>query len=367
MRKFLPVLLLCGCASVPVQREDVAQSPAFDGAVRLTEALNDGDIAYLQSAFQPPHPLAELGPSFANEANWHALRSEWMADLLLHSQYGQWDLRQANAQNDKAGQRVEYRLVHEDYSVEYFYFDVQWSGDGLRIDDMGNRLFVLSQVDLMDALYRRLITPPNEDDIKFAEFFTQLGPFNRGEIRLEQLFARYLALSEPMQGDLLVRDLLLRALMAQGVNWETQVPPDSAARLLGSDYPLLDATLCLQELAKDCDKEFEQLPPDLKQDIALQAEMGIRALQRQDLPRARRFASLALVNDSDYFPAYWLQMQLGIVSGDHKVALAGLDRLVQHFDVQIDRQMLLQLYPEQGQAFLQSAQFRRWAEQFPEE
>ncbi|GAA5187430.1 hypothetical protein GCM10025772_05040 [Ferrimonas gelatinilytica] len=262
---------------------------------------------------------------------------------------------------------MEYRLVHEDYSVEYFYFDLVTQAGGLKIDDMGNRLFVLSQVGLMEALYRRLILPPNMEDLVFAEFFTQLGPFNRGEISLETLLSDYLALSESLQRDGLTRDLLLRALMAQGGNWSSLMPPLSASRLVGTDYPLLDATLCLQQLAKDCDREFQRLPEDLKQDIALQAEMGIRALQRHDISRARRFAALALVNDTDYFPAYWLQMQLGIVSGDHQIAVDGLDSLVQRFDVPIDKQMLLQLYPEQGQAFLQSAQFRRWAEQFPEE
>ncbi|WP_143165486.1 tetratricopeptide repeat protein [Ferrimonas marina] len=332
----------------------------------LTRALNLDDEATLLTLFQPTHPLADIEPLLQDDPAWQELTHEWVADLVLHGQEGEWHYRGAHALGQQEAVRLEYRLVHEDFSVEYFYFDTE-PGTPLVITDMGNRLFQLSQVALMAQLYQRMLIKHTVGDEEFAHFFSLLAPYNRGELTSDEMVSVYAQLSAEMQDNVLVRDLLLRALMSEGAYWYWRMPETLRETLLQSDYALLEATFCLQQDEERCDGRYAQLDPDLQQDVALQTEMGIRALERNEVARAEQFSRSALTAEPSFFPTYWLQMQLGIVNGDHSQALAGLDKLVQEFDVPINKQMLTQLYPNQGQAFLKSAQFRQWAEQFPEE
>ncbi|GAA4899212.1 hypothetical protein [Ferrimonas pelagia] len=366
MRWLSALMLLCGCAggsSAPAPPE----LPVHPSALRFTQALNQADLTYLQSIFQPAHPLAEVDPAFAVDPGWQVLADEWLADLLMHAQDGDWQLRKPLAVSEDGSFRLQYRLVHADFSVEYFYFDARFTASSVRLEDMGNRLFQLSQVGLMEELYHRMMLGHTRSSADFSSFFSQIGPLNRGEIGPEPLLESYTDMPDWLQQNVLPRDLMLRSLMAYGQSWYAELSPGTKQRLLGSDYPLLETTLCLQLPDRNCGAHFSRLPLALRQDVALQAEMGIRALQRGDTTEARGFAQMALISGIDYFPAYWLQMQLGILLGDYTGALAGLDSMVQHFDVPISKSMLTQMYPDQGQQFLRSADFRRWAEQFPQE
>ncbi|WP_298442163.1 hypothetical protein [uncultured Ferrimonas sp.] len=292
------------------------------------------------------------------------MASEWVDEIVAHGRDGDWQLRRIDNFNGKL--RLQYRLVHPDFSVEYFYFDGEMDERGVRLEDMGNRLYHYSQVTLMSQLYHRIAVEHSPNHQAFGDFFEYLAPFNHGLIDADAIFSAYLQAPIAIQQDRLIRELLLRALMSQGDDWMSTISLAVRQRLLADDYPLLSAVICMQQALQDCREAYQQLPEDLHGDVAMVTEIGIRLLQGDSPALAASYAQQLASSQVDYFPAYWLQLQLGIVNQDHRAAVVSLENLVQRFDVQIDKEMVTQLYPELGQQFLQSRPFKRWAQRYAE-
>ncbi|WP_028115534.1 hypothetical protein [Ferrimonas senticii] len=334
-------------------------------AHKLVQALNQQDELLLLSAFTPAHPLAQVDSGFSDDPAWQKMASGWMQDIINHGLNGQWQLRHVEPLASGAN-RYQLRLIHSDFSVEYFYFDGQFDQRGLRLEDMGNRLYRFSQVRMMQQLYLRIALDDSELADAFGDFFDSLSQLSSGNDPAQAVLAHYGSAPVVLQQDRLLKEMLLRSLMSQSDRWMDNLNAPLQQALLADDYPLMMAVICLQQEQQQCHQAYQQLPPDLRGDVALATEIGIRQLHRADYQQAQRYADVALASEVDYFPAYWLGLQLGIVSGDHHAALASLDSLVRRFDVDVNRDIATQLYPELGKQFLQSASFRRWAERYSE-
>ncbi|MFI3246374.1 MAG: hypothetical protein R3Y10_07785 [Ferrimonas sp.] len=361
------VLLLCLSGCTAYQSSLKADSKILQRASSvptswLTVALNQQDLPLLTAAFQPQHPLLLLDSSFITDDYWPIVSREWIVDLIQHGADGDWQLRSIQSLKDR--NRLQYRLVHKDYSVEYFYFDIAKTESGVKILDLGNRLYHYSQVKVMGELYRRLIMQDFLEQENFLILFDYISDFNNGRINHETMLHAYNLMPILIQQDRLVRELLLRAMMGY------QAPAQSSllgTKLLGNDYALLGSVICMQQDLSSCTHIFHQLPEELQKDIALVTEMGIRQLNNDNPLAAQRYAQYLNHVKVDYFPAYWFQLQLDIANQDHYGAVICLENLMQRFDVEIDKEMVLQLYPERGKRFFQSDPFKRWAQRYQAE
>lgn len=371
MRWFPLLILLFGCsASAPpvpsVEPEPLMLTSETGYLVdRLTADLNSGNQDGLREAIQPPHPLAQWEPELKDDPAWQSLVNQWIEELVLHAGAGEWQFRQINV--IPSGWRAEYRLVHENFAVEYFYFDIEAGPAGPRVSDMGNHLFQMSQVQLMDHLYHQLMLEYGESEQPFAQFFAFLQPYGEGEVSKSVFVKAYRALPGDLQSHSLTRELVLRALSGNESQWYTGLPTNMVHRLYGDDYRLMQTNTCLSNLDADCRGIFQRLPSTLKNDVAMQTEMGIRALHRGELTIAEAHVDAALADSKEYLPTYWLSLQVALGQGDYPDAIASLDRLSRHFDLPLDREILFEVYPDAGARFLASSDFYQWAKGLQDE
>ncbi|MBY5991434.1 hypothetical protein [Ferrimonas balearica] len=371
--RWLPgVFLLVGCSSsveAPVAPSksswnqpniEYRFNQPDDAILRLSATLNASDAQGLKTQLQPPHPLAQWEPQLQDDPAWRELVEQWVDELMLHAGAGQWQLRSVDPR--ASGWRAEYRLVHENFAVEFFYFDIGEGPAGPRIEDMGNHLFQMSQVELMDHLYHQLMAEYGEEDQPFKTFFAQLQPYGEGRLAKSVFVKHYRALPQELQNKSLTRELMLRALSGNEDEWFLQLPDGVVHRLYGDDYRLMQTNYCLADIGADCRSVFQRLPSTLRSDAALQTEMGIRALQRGDLGQARVYADRAMADSQDYLPTFWLSLQVALGQEDHSGAVASLDTLTRNFDLPLEKDVLFEIYPEEGERFLTSPAFYQWAQ-----
>ncbi|ADN75944.1 hypothetical protein Fbal_1740 [Ferrimonas balearica DSM 9799] len=370
--RWLPlVALLIGCSARTPPVPEVSVTPLADlrGPMsvveRLSDDLNEGDQSALRMAIQPDHPLAQWEPELLNDPAWRELVDQWVEELVMHAGTGQWQFRQLVTVG--SGWRAEYRLVHENFAVEYFYFDIGDGPQGLRIEDMGNHLFQMSQVQLMDHLYHQLMREYGEAEQPFNHFFSYLQPYGEGEVDKSVFVKAYRQLPKEIQANSLTRELVLRALSGNESQWYSGLPSNMVHRLYGDDYRLMQTNTCLSDLDADCRGIFERLPATLRNDVAMQTEMGIRALHRGELERAGAYADAALADSDDYLPTFWLSLQVALGEDDHSSAIASLDRLSRQFDLPLDKTILFEVYPAAGERLLASSDFTQWAQRVQEE
>ncbi|MBY6185331.1 hypothetical protein KUV89_01565 [Marinobacter hydrocarbonoclasticus] len=371
MRGLLLLAFLTGCSSSVPQPPDVslAPLPAPENhqylVERLSAALNLGDQGDLRGMIQPPHPLAQWEPELRDDPAWQTLVDQWVEELVLHAGAGEWQLREVTPLG--MGWRAEYRLVHENFAVEYFYFDIGDGPLGSTVEDMGNHLFQMSQVQLMDHLYHQLMTEYGEPEQPFAEFFAFLQPYGDGSVDKSLFVKAYDSLPTALQRKSLTRELVLRTLTGNESEWYVGLPGTLVHKLYGDEYRLMQTNSCLSDLEADCRGIFQRLPPEIKNDVAMQTEMGIRALQRGELDAARIHSQAALSDSEAYLPAYWLSLQVALGDDDHQGAIASLDRLSRQFDMPLDKKILFEVYPAAGERLLASADFYQWAKSLQDE
>ncbi len=371
MRWFPLLILLIGCSASAPPMPSVAPAPLVMASdtralvARLTADLNGGDQAQLRDLIRPPHPLAQWEPELKDDPAWQSLVDQWVEELVLHAGAGEWQFRQLTAM--PSGWRAEYRLVHENFAVEYFYFDIQEGPAGAEVSDMGNHLFQMSQVQLMDHLYHQLMLEYGESEQPFARFFAFLQPYGEGEVSKSVFVKAYRALPGDLQSHSLTRELVLRALSGNESQWYSGLPSTMVLRLYGDEYRLMQTNTCLSNLDADCRGIFQRLPSTLKNDVAMQTEMGIRALHRGELAVAQAHADAALADSQEYLPTYWLSLQVALGQENYSGAIASLDRLSRHFDLPLDREILFEVYPDAGARFLASSDFYQWAKGLQDE